>query len=180
MSQVCSITHEPMQHPAFVIPCGHRFERQAIEDWHAINPTCPIDRVRIEGISSVVRSSVPQASVLSEPGRTIRLSQDKGRRFQKLVENCVLVNALHNPQVLENPVTKKQLYQSLMSKVSQTGQVFFSNDELYQFRWEVTKHATLGKAEESKMNSDFKDTGNTNRFWVVEQSLKRAAQPIHA
>jgi len=52
MSPICPITQEPIKDPYSVSPCGHTFEKDSIMSWHRINPTCPLDRKRIDPITS--------------------------------------------------------------------------------------------------------------------------------
>jgi len=42
----CPITHEIMKDPV-VDPCGHRFERRAIQDWLNKHLTCPLSRISL-------------------------------------------------------------------------------------------------------------------------------------
>ncbi|HAZ15861.1 MAG TPA: hypothetical protein DCY54_04440, partial [Parachlamydiales bacterium] len=44
----CPITNEPMNDPYLLIPCGHSFEKTAIENWVRKNATCPLDRSKIK------------------------------------------------------------------------------------------------------------------------------------
>ena len=41
---ICPILHDIMEKPTKANPCGHIFERSAIEHWLTSNPTCPLDR----------------------------------------------------------------------------------------------------------------------------------------
>lgn len=47
---ICAITSQIMRDPVMVVPCGHTFERSAIERWLQDNNTCPVCRQPCEQV----------------------------------------------------------------------------------------------------------------------------------
>lgn len=177
MSSICPISQEPIVHRACIQPCNHEFELDRIEHWYNCevqagrDPLCPLDRRPIEQITRIgthIENDLPVPAPLGE-GREISLDIDKGRRFVTLFNHARLVRRLDHPEVLEDPDTKKTLYEGLVEKLDQTGPVRFANDELFAFRQKVKVYSR---------SSDFRGTGNAIRLWVTQEHLKAAIQFI--
>ena len=181
MTSMCPISQEPIVHRAFVQPCNHEFELGQIEHWYnrevqaGRTPTCPIDRgpiAEITRVSSRIENALPspapsdiqEAAPLGE-GREISLDMDKGRRFATLFNQARLVRHPAHPEILEDPATKKALYEGLVAKLDQTGPVRFADDELFAFRQKVKTYSKL-------CSSDYRATRNAGRLGAVQAFLR--------
>lgn len=107
MSNICPITHDIIREEA-VTPCGHHFEKSALDDWLSRSRTCPICRAAIE---ILIQADLPA---------------DKGRRFTRL---CKLVSTI---PCAEAEDTGAQA--TFQQKINRIGEVNFTKEELKQFR----------------------------------------------
>ena len=92
--EVCPITMEPIN-DLRILPCTHKFESMAIEQWLIDNNNCPVCRTRVQNDS---RREIQQEVQRMQPERN-------NERVSRIERNRVRENRLTNNNVEEEEIT---------------------------------------------------------------------------
>ena len=109
----CPIYMEQMQEPYMIIPCGHSFEKRAIEHWFSSgNRTCPLDRGNVETlvVNSALKKLIVEINQLSEE------EDDVLQKTEKLKEEVLQIRQQATALFWETKLKKKRKIEKSFEK----------------------------------------------------------------
>jgi hypothetical protein len=74
-----------IQDPVVALPCGHLFERAAVEMWMTLFPECPLDKRKIEKLEAIVIEDLENVQNDDSPSDATK------RECLRLLESCKIV-----------------------------------------------------------------------------------------
>ncbi|MCB1081396.1 MAG: hypothetical protein KDK69_06190 [Chlamydiia bacterium] len=156
----CPILQDVTNNPAFVVPCGCKFDAAAITEWSQRDNRCPNDRTVMQQICLIVT----QEPVID---RRVYLAPEKGARFRELQAYSSGVQQPEHVELFASRETVKELARSLLGKVRSMGtRVMLETDELFLFKMKLVEY---------RQRSEYSYTDDKNRLWFMEHSLESLA-----
>jgi hypothetical protein len=156
----CPITVAPIVHPAWALPCGHIFERTAIQGWMTCSSTCPLDRRQIESIST-------------DPVFSAEKNEEKIKALVRL-ECSILVSSVATKNFIARADQIAIRHASMKTRDGTTEEIEFSGlpiDQLYTEYWKRplplphNAHALITLRRD--LSADGNCKGNSHQICII-------------